>query len=121
VAASSSGLHLQILGPLRVSRDGVEVDAGPRQQAYLLALLIARAGQPISREELIDLVWDDDAPASARFYGFNRPGSERSEAVIQNWFREGMAGAAKAQYDCVDAFADEDYTEDLKKITVPVL
>jgi pimeloyl-ACP methyl ester carboxylesterase len=121
VAASSSGLHLQILGPLRVWRDGVERDAGPRQQAYLLALLIARAGQPISREELIDLVWDDDAPASARFYGFNRPGSERSEAVIQNWFRQGMADAAKAQYDCVDAFADEDYTEDLKKITVPVL
>lgn len=66
MAASSSGLHLQILGPLRVWRDGVELDAGPRQQAYLLALLIARAGQPISREELIDLVWDDDAPASAR-------------------------------------------------------
>jgi non-heme chloroperoxidase len=61
-----------------------------------------------------------DVP-SGPFYGFNRPGSERSEAVIQNWFRQGMADAAKAQYDCVDAFADEDYTEDLKKITVPVL
>jgi len=59
--------------------------------------------------------------AAGPFYGFNRPGSEPSEAVIQNWWRQGMAGAAKAQYDCVDAFADEDYTEDLKKITVPVL
>ena len=66
MAASPSGLSLKILGPLRVWRDGVELDPGPRQQAYLLALLIARAGQPISGEELIDLVWDDDAPASAR-------------------------------------------------------
>ncbi|MEU4223933.1 BTAD domain-containing putative transcriptional regulator [Nonomuraea sp. NPDC026600] len=55
---------MQILGPLRLWRDGVELDAGPRQQAYLLALLLARAGKLISMSELIDLIWGDDAPAS---------------------------------------------------------
>ncbi|MFF0161830.1 alpha/beta fold hydrolase [Streptomyces sp. NPDC005263] len=59
--------------------------------------------------------------ASGPFYGFNRPGVEPSEALIDNWWRQGMVGAAKAQYDCVSAFAQEDYTEDLKKISVPVL
>ncbi|MEO3770682.1 BTAD domain-containing putative transcriptional regulator [Micromonospora sp. B9E7] len=58
-------LHLEILGPLRLWRDGVEVDAGPRQQCYLLALLLARAGRPISTSELIELVWGEDAPSSA--------------------------------------------------------
>jgi DNA-binding SARP family transcriptional activator len=57
--------RLQILGPLRVWRDGVELDAGPRQQAYLLALLLARAGRPVPASELIGLIWDDDAPATA--------------------------------------------------------
>lgn len=56
---------LQILGPLRLWRDGIELDAGPRQQAYLLALLLARAGRPISMSELIDLIWGDDVPMSA--------------------------------------------------------
>ncbi|MFI0774015.1 BTAD domain-containing putative transcriptional regulator [Streptomyces sp. NPDC021212] len=58
-------LRLQILGPLRAWRGGVELDAGPRQQAYLLALLLARAGRPVSITELIDLMWADDVPASA--------------------------------------------------------
>ncbi|WP_410173472.1 AfsR/SARP family transcriptional regulator, partial [Frankia nepalensis] len=58
-------LRLRILGPLRIWRDGVELDAGPRQQAYLLALLLVRAGRPISMSELIDLIWGDDVPASA--------------------------------------------------------
>ncbi|MGI5127945.1 BTAD domain-containing putative transcriptional regulator [Pseudonocardia sp. CA-107938] len=59
-------VRLQILGALRVWRDGVEVDVGPPQQAAVLALLLARAGQPISTDELIDLIWDDHPPASAR-------------------------------------------------------
>ncbi|MFY1585873.1 ATP-binding protein [Micromonospora sp. WMMD734] len=58
-------LRLQILGPLRVQRGGVELDPGPRQRAYLLVLLLARAGEPVSTTELIDLVWGDDAPATA--------------------------------------------------------
>ncbi|WP_204045656.1 ATP-binding protein [Acrocarpospora phusangensis] len=50
---------------MRLWRDGVELDAGPRQQAQLLALLLARVGHPVSTRELIDLIWADDAPASA--------------------------------------------------------
>ncbi|WP_285115641.1 alpha/beta hydrolase [Leifsonia sp. fls2-241-R2A-40a] len=55
------------------------------------------------------------------FYGFNRPGVESSEAIIQNWWRQGMMGGAKAHYDGIVAFSQTDFTEDLKKITVPVL
>ncbi|WP_433063494.1 BTAD domain-containing putative transcriptional regulator [Dactylosporangium sp. CS-033363] len=60
-----STVYLEVLGPLRLWRDGAELDPGPRQQAYLLALLLARAGRPTSTGELIDLIWGDDAPASA--------------------------------------------------------
>ena len=55
------------------------------------------------------------------FYGFNRPGAKPSEATIQNWWRQGMMGGAKAHYDGIVAFSQTDFTEDLKKITVPVL
>ncbi|MEW2465081.1 BTAD domain-containing putative transcriptional regulator [Streptomyces sp. NPDC046994] len=65
MASSGGHLRLQILGPLRIWRDGVELDAGPRQQSYLLAVLLARAGKPISTSELIDLIWAEDVPASA--------------------------------------------------------
>jgi non-heme chloroperoxidase len=59
--------------------------------------------------------------ASGPFYGFNRPGVEPSEAIIQNWWRQGMMGGAKAHYDGVVAFSQTDFTEDLKKISIPVL
>ena len=59
--------------------------------------------------------------AAGPFYGYNRPGATASEAVIQNWWRQGMMGGAKAHYDCIVAFSQTDFTEDLKKITVPVL
>jgi non-heme chloroperoxidase len=55
------------------------------------------------------------------FYGYNRPGAKSSEAVIANWWRQGMIGGAKAHYDGIVAFSQTDFTEDLKKITVPVL
>jgi non-heme chloroperoxidase len=55
------------------------------------------------------------------FYGYNRPGAKSSEAVIQNWWRQGMMGGAKAHYDGIVAFSQTDFTEDLKKITMPVL
>jgi non-heme chloroperoxidase len=58
---------------------------------------------------------------SGPFYGFNRPGVESSEAIIENWWRQGMMGGAKAHYDGIVAFSQTDFTEDLKKITVPVL
>jgi DNA-binding SARP family transcriptional activator len=61
----SSRLRLQILGPLRVWRDGVEVAPGPRQQAHLLALLLARQGQQTSIGDLIEMTWGQDPPASA--------------------------------------------------------
>jgi non-heme chloroperoxidase len=59
--------------------------------------------------------------AAGPFYGYNRPGAKSSEAVIQNWWRQGMMGGAKAHCDGIVAFSQTDFTEDLKKITVPVL
>jgi non-heme chloroperoxidase len=61
-----------------------------------------------------------DLPAGP-FYGFNRPGAKVLESVIQNWWRQGMMGGAKAHYDGIVAFSQTDFTEDLKKITVPTL
>src|ERR1700756_3442659 len=59
--------------------------------------------------------------AAGPFYGYNRPSAKVSEAVIQNWWRQGMMGGAKAHYDGIVAFSQTDFTEDLKQITVPVL
>lgn len=55
------------------------------------------------------------------FYGFNREGVTVSQGLIDNWWRQGMAGGAKAHYDCIAAFSETDFTTDLKAITVPVL
>ena len=55
------------------------------------------------------------------FYNFNRPGVEPIQGIIQNWWRQGMMGGAKAHYDGIVAFSQTDFTEDLKKISVPVL
>ena len=59
--------------------------------------------------------------AAGPFYGFNRAGAKVSQATVWNWWRQGMMGGAKAHYDGVVAFSQTDFTEDLKKITVPVL
>jgi len=59
--------------------------------------------------------------ASGPFYGFNRDGAEVSQGTIQNWWRQGMTGSAKAHYEGIKAFSETDQTEDLKAITVPVL
>lgn len=61
-----------------------------------------------------------DVP-SGPFYGFNRKGAEVSEGLIRNWWRQGMVGGAKAQYDSIKAFSETDFTEDLKSIEQPVL
>lgn len=61
-----------------------------------------------------------DVPAGP-FYGFNRPGAKVSQGVVDNWWRQGMAGGIKAQYDCIKAFSETDFTEDLKNIEVPTL
>lgn len=55
------------------------------------------------------------------FYGFNRSNAKPSEPVIQNWWRQGMMGSAKAHYEGIVAFSQTDFKEDLKKISVPVL
>lgn len=61
-----------------------------------------------------------DVP-SGPFFGFNRPGAKVDQGVIWNWWRQGMAGGTKAHYDCIKAFSETDFTEDLKAITVPTL
>jgi len=61
------------------------------------------------------------AVASGPFYGYNRPGATPSQPIIMNWWRQGMMGGTKAHYDGIVAFSQTDFTEDLKKITVPVL
>ena len=61
-----------------------------------------------------------DVP-SGPFYGFNRPGAKVLPGVIDNWWRQGMTGGIKPHYDCIKAFSETDFTEDLKKIDVPTL
>ena len=59
--------------------------------------------------------------ASKPFYGFNRPGSTPLDGVVDNWWRQGMMGGAKAQYDSIKAFSETDFTDDLRSIDVPTL
>ena len=61
------------------------------------------------------------AVASGPFYGYNRPGTKPSAAVIDNWWRQGMMGGTKAHFDGIKAFSETDFTEDLKLIVVPTL
>jgi non-heme chloroperoxidase len=61
------------------------------------------------------------AVAAGPFYNYNRPGTKASEAIIRNWWRQGMMGGANAHYDGIVAFSQTDFTADLKKINVPVL
>jgi non-heme chloroperoxidase len=61
-----------------------------------------------------------DVP-SGPFYGFNRPGARPSEALIRDWWRQAMMGGVLPQYECIKAFSETDFTEDLKQIDVPVL
>lgn len=58
---------------------------------------------------------------SGPFYGFNRPGAKVLPGVIENWWRQGMMGGIKPHYDCIKAFSETDFTEDLQKIQVPTL
>jgi non-heme chloroperoxidase len=55
------------------------------------------------------------------FYGYNRPGAKISEGIREHWWLQGMLGGVKAHYDCIKAFSETDFTEDLKKIDIPVL
>ena len=55
------------------------------------------------------------------FYGYNRPGAKISEGIREHWWLQGMLGGVKAHYDCIKAFSETDFTEDLKKFDVPTL
>jgi non-heme chloroperoxidase len=55
------------------------------------------------------------------FYGYNREGAKISQGIKDNWWRQGMMGGIKAHYDCIKAFSETDFTEDLKNVDVPVL
>jgi non-heme chloroperoxidase len=59
--------------------------------------------------------------ATGPFYNFNKPGAEPIQALIRNWWRQGMMGGANAGYDCIKVFSETDLTEDLTQIDVPVL
>jgi non-heme chloroperoxidase len=59
--------------------------------------------------------------AAGPFYGFNRPGANASEGVVQNWWRQGMMGGVKAHYDGIKAFSETDFSDDLRAIDVPTL
>jgi non-heme chloroperoxidase len=74
----------------------------------------ARAGLAANRTAFY---WDFIIP----FYGFNREGAKINEAVRLNWWRQAMMGSAQAQYECIKAFSETDFTDDLKTIDVPVL
>ncbi|HEX4256346.1 MAG TPA: alpha/beta hydrolase [Streptosporangiaceae bacterium] len=74
--------------------------------------------QAQTAEHRAQFFWDF---ASGPFYGYNRPGAQPQPGVINNWWRQGMMGGAKAHYDGIVAFSQTDFTEDLKKISIPVL
>ena len=74
-----------------------------------------RAGLAANRAQLFR-----DVP-SGPFYGFNRDGAQVSQGLIDNWWRQGMMGSALAHYECIKAFSETDFTEDLKAIRLPVL
>jgi non-heme chloroperoxidase len=59
--------------------------------------------------------------AAGPFYGFNRPGAKVSQGLIEKWWLQGVLGSVKAGYDCIKAFSETDFTEDLKSIDIPVL
>jgi non-heme chloroperoxidase len=59
--------------------------------------------------------------ASGPFFGFNRPGAKVSQGLIQSWWRQGMMSGHKNAYDCIKAFSETDFTEDLKRFDVPTL
>ena len=85
------------------------------------ALLAAPATTAPQRAQLAanraEFYWNVPIP----FYGFNRPGVKIVEGVRLNWWRQGMMGGIKAHYDCIKAFSETDFTDDLKKIAVPTL
>ncbi len=98
----------------RAAGHGQDGDESRRDCRSRCSTAFARRSRPTARSST------SISPAGP-FYGFNRPGAKVSQGVIQNWWRQGMMGGAKAHYDCIKAFSETDFTEDLKAIDVPVL
>jgi non-heme chloroperoxidase len=83
-------------------------------------------GQPIEAFDGLRIALANNRPQFYRdltlpFYGYNRPGAKISEGIREHWWLQGMLGGMKAHYDCIKAFSETDFTEDLKKIDIPVL
>jgi non-heme chloroperoxidase len=83
-------------------------------------------GLPISVFDEIRAAMAHDRPQFYKdltlpFYGYNRPGAKISEGIREHWWLQGMMGGMKPHYDCVKAFSETDFTEDLKKFDVPTL
>ena len=84
------------------------------------------AGAPISVFDGLRAAYLENRPQFYRdiplpFYGYNRPGAKISEGIRDHWWLQGMLGGVKAHYDCIKAFSETDFTEDLKKFDVPTL
>ena len=84
------------------------------------------AGAPISVFDDLRAAYAANRPQFYRditlpFYGYNRPGAKISEGIRDKWWLQGMMGGMKAGYDCIKAFSETDFTEDLKKFDVPTL
>jgi len=84
------------------------------------------AGAPMSVFDGLRAAYTENRPQFYRditlpFYGYNRPGAKISEGIRDKWWLQGMMGGVKAGYDCIKAFSETDFTEDLKKIDVPTL
>jgi non-heme chloroperoxidase len=84
------------------------------------------AGSPISVFDGLRTALAANRPQFYRditlpFYGYNRPGAKISEGIREHWWLQGMIGGMKAHYDCIKAFSETDFTEDLKKFDVPTL
>jgi non-heme chloroperoxidase len=83
-------------------------------------------GQPISAFDSLRAALAENRPQFYKditlpFYGYNRPGAKISEGIREHWWFQAMMGGVKAHYDCIKAFSETDFTEDLKKIDIPVL
>ena len=83
-------------------------------------------GQPVSAFDELRAALAANRPQFYRditlpFYGYNRPGAKISEGIREHWWLQGMLGGIKAHYDCIKAFSETDFTEDLKKIDIPML
>ena len=106
-----------VVEPVRCwsSDDEVEAGGAPRQRRSRGGTRLGTRALTAGRSEFC---WGF---ASGPFYGYNRPGAQPSQAIIENWWRQGMMGGAKAHYDGIAAFSPTDFTEDLKKVTVPAL